>query len=620
MKNLNKIQRRAFLHSLILSLLFCALAWSQTASDSSAVKKSKPALNKTSPPKRNARAPAKNMKPRSKPRKEVVNENKRNLEAEDDEETKETSEAEQTAATEDTPHFVPLTDRWRDIKTPPYELNVKGHWYDPYNQNVLKGDYPILGRNTFLLLTATTDNLVEAANLPTPSGVSTAVPQSQNFFGSGDRIVLIENLRFTIELYHGSAAFRPRDWEFRVTPAFNVNFLDLRERNNLNISARRTTNRTDRQFALQELSLEKKLFDLSDYYDFVSLRAGIMRFGSDFRGFIFNENNLGVRLFGNLNSNRYQFNAAYFGLLEKDTNSELNTLFEDRNQEVYVANLYRQDLFVLGYTGQLSFHYNKDRASVYYDTNDFPVRPALIGASRPHEVNAYYLGWTGDGHFGRLNINHALYQALGRDDFNPIAGRATTINAQMAALELSVDVDWKRYKVSAFYASGDPKPMDGAANGFDTIVDQPLFAGGPFSYWNFQGINLLGVRLVNRQSLVPNLRPSKTEGQANFVNPGVLICNAAFEAEWTPKIKSVLNANYLRFMNTSTLQQFINQPNVRNDIGLDYGLGLIYRPFLNNQAIITLSATALTPLGGFQDIYQSQRTLYSVFAQVVLTY
>ena len=619
MKNLNKIPRRILLHTFMLLLSFCTLAWSQTASDSTSVKKSKPALNKAATQKRSARTPAKNLKPRPKPRKEVAKESKRNVEAEEGE-TEEASEEEQTNATEDTPHFVPITDRWRDITPPPYELNVKGRWHDPYNQNVLKGDYPILGRNTFLLLTATTDNLVEAANLPTPSGVSTAIPQQPNFFGTGDRIVLIENLRFTAELYHGSAAYRPRDWEFRVTPVFNVNFVDLRERNNLNISARRTTNRTDRQFALQELSLEKKLFDLSDYYDFVSLRAGIMRFGSDFRGFIFNENNLGVRLFGNLASNRYQFNAAYFGLLEKDTNSELNTLFEDRNQEVYVANLYRQDLFVLGYTGQLSFHYNKDRASVYYDTNDFPVRPALIGANRPHEVNAYYLGWTGDGHFGRLNLNHALYQVLGRDDYNPIAGRATTINAQMAALELSVDVDWKRYKVSAFYASGDPKPMDGAANGFDTIVDQPLFAGGPFSYWNFQGINLLGVRLVNRQSLVPNLRPSKTEGQANFVNPGVLIFNAAFDAEWTPKIKSVLNANYLRFVNTSTLQQFINQSNVRNDIGLDYGLGLIYRPFLNNQAIITLSATALTPLGGFQDIYQSKRTLYSVFAQVVLTY
>jgi hypothetical protein len=39
--------------------------------------------------------------------------------------------------------FVPMPDRWRDVETPPYERNVKGRWYDPYNQNLLKGDYPI---------------------------------------------------------------------------------------------------------------------------------------------------------------------------------------------------------------------------------------------------------------------------------------------------------------------------------------------------------------------------------------------------------------------------------------------------------------------------------------------
>ena len=47
-----------------------------------------------------------------------------------------------TAMAPETPHFVPLTDRWRDIKPPPYELNVEGRWYDPYNQNTLKGDRP----------------------------------------------------------------------------------------------------------------------------------------------------------------------------------------------------------------------------------------------------------------------------------------------------------------------------------------------------------------------------------------------------------------------------------------------------------------------------------------------
>lgn len=516
--------------------------------------------------------------------------------------------------------FLTLPDRWRGAIPPPYQLGVKGRWYDPYNQNVLKGDYPILGQNTFLVVTATTDNFVEAARLPTPSGVSTANAQSQGFFGFGERLVFIENLKLRIEFYHGDVAFRPRNWEIRLAPVFNVNYLNLRENNAVRINPRGGSTRTDRQIAFQELSIEKYLADVSDHYDFVSAKIGIQRFFSDFRHFIFSDFNLGARLFGNLHSNHYQYSLAFFRLLEKDTNSELNTVFNDRGQSVFIANLYRQDFLSLGYTAQISFHYNKDRATTYIDTNGFPVRPALIGASIPHEINAYYLGWTGDGHFGRLNINHAFYQVLGSDTRNQLAGQRIRINAQMAALEFSVDKDWQRYKISSFYASGDDNPLDGTGRGFDTILDQTIFAGGPFSFWNQQSIKLLGVNLVNRTSLLPSLRSSKTEGQANFVNPGLLLFNLAYEAELTPKLKSVFNVNYLRFVNTAPLQQFLNQAGIRNDIGIDYGLGLVYRPFLNNNAIFTFSATALSPLQGFIDIYESPQTLFSIFTSLIFTY
>jgi hypothetical protein len=516
--------------------------------------------------------------------------------------------------------FVPLPNRWRDIKTPPYERNVKGRWYDPYNQNVLKGDYPILGQNTFLVFTATAENLIDVTRLPTPSGVSTANVQNQNFFGQGERFVSLNTLRLSFDFYHGQVAFRPRDWELRITPVFNLSYIALRENNGVRINVRGGAKRTDRQLAFQELSLEKHLGNLSDNYDFASLKGGIQRFGSDFRSFIFNDLNLGGRLFGNLHSNRYQFNFAYFYMLEKDTNSELNTIFLDRNQRVYIANLYRQDLFTLGYTGQLSFHYNNDRASLYIDTNGFPIRPALIGTVQPHTVDAYYLGWTGDGHFGGFNINHAFYQVIGNDSFNPLANRRIRLNAQMAALELSVDKDWKRYRASVFYASGDPNPQDNIGRGFDTIIDQTAFAGGPFSFWNLQGIKLMGVNLVNKNSLLPSLRSSKFEGQPNFVNPGLLLFNLAFDAELTPKLKAVLNGNYLRFVNTLALQQFLNQPLISNHLGIDYGFGLIYRPFLNNNAIFTFAATGLSPLAGFTSIYQSKQTLFSVFTLLSFTY
>jgi hypothetical protein len=525
-------------------------------------------------------------------------------------------------------HFVPIPDRWNDIKPPPYELNVERHWHDPYNQNKLKGDYPIFGQNTFFVFAATADNLAEGARLPIPSGVSAARPQSPEFFGKGEFFAYRGNLKLTFELYHGDVAFRPRDWEIKVNPVFNVNYTNLRENNAVTINPRKGTNRTDGHISFQELSLEKHLFDVSKRYDFISFKAGIQKFGSDFRGFVFADFNLGVRFFGSFNSNRYQYNLAYFRMLEKDTNSELNNIFketdrdafEQRDQEVFIANLYRQDFIRLGYTGQLSFHFLRDEASTHFDVNGVPVRPAVIGTIRPHEIKAYYLGWTGDGHFGRFNINHAFYQVFGEDEFNQFANRPVAINAQMAALELSVDVDWKRYRISAFYSSGDSEPLDDQAKGFDTIVDFPFFAGGPFSFWNVQRIRLQGVNLVNKLSLVPDLRSDKFEGQPNYVNPGLLLFNGAFDADLSPKLKATLNVNYLRFVNTKSLQHFLNQPAIGKNVGLDYGLGIIYRPFLNNNAIFTLSATALTPRDGFEDIFESSRTLFSFFTSLVFTY
>ena len=515
--------------------------------------------------------------------------------------------------------FVPVPDRWRAIQPPPYALNKQGHLYDPYNQNILKGDFPIIGQNKFLILTASTDNFAQSFRVPTMTAISTNSPQNFQFFGNGNRFLLNERLRLSAEFYQGNTAFRPRDWEFKVTTVFDINYLAAREISDVNLDERQGTTRYDDHFAFQELFFEKHLFDLSANYDFISFRGGLQKFNSDFRGFIFDDFNLGARLLGNAGSNRFQYNLSYFYMLEKDTNSGLNTLFEDRDQQVLIANLYKQDFLALGYTTQLSLHYNHDKPSNYIDENGVPVRPAVIGASRPHDVKAFYLGWSGDGHFGRFNLSHAFYQVLGRDSFNSLAGRRISLNAQMAALELSIDKDWMRFRLSGFFASGDQRPLDRFGTGFDTILDLPFFAGGPFSFWNSQQIRIFAVNLTSRQSLVPNLRSSKTEGQANFVNPGLLLANFGYDADLTPKLRLVLNANYLRFATTAPLTQFVNQT-IRKDIGLDYGLGFLYRPFLNNNAIFQFGINALTPLNGFRDLFDSSKTQYAAFTALQFTY
>lgn len=516
-------------------------------------------------------------------------------------------------------NFLPILDRWR--------IGYTGHSWNSYNQNVIKGDYPILGQDTFFAFTGVSDSLFEARNLPTPQGASREVPGSVGaFFGRGRQLFLNQNVIASFEIFQGSTAFRPRDFAFRATPVFNVNHLDVRERGIVNTDVRKGTTRTDGQIAFQELFVEKKLADVTRYFDFVSVRAGIQGFTSDFRGFIFSDNEPGVRFFGNFDSNRYQWNITYFNLLEKDTNSMLNS-FERRHRQVVVANLYKQDFIWPGYTTQFSFHHDRDEAGTQdsngqrYDTNGFLVRPSRVGDMRPHNVLSYYLGWTGDGHIGRLNITHAFYQAVGKVTHDVIAGKSVNINAQMAAAELSYDIDWLRPKVSVFYGSGDSRPTDGTARGFDSILDNVNFAGAGFSFFNRQGIPLTqtGVFLVNRFSLLSDLRSSKIQGQAEFVNPGLFLVNAGVDAEITRKLKAVLNFNYLWFVYTEPLQVILHQPNIRHAIGGDYSAGLIYRPFLNQNVIITGGLAYLQPGGGFKDI-QVNKNLYSAFFSVTLTF
>src|SRR2546427_9216412 len=84
---------------------------------------------------------------------------------------------------------------------------------------------------------------------------------------------------------------------------------------------------------------------------------------------------------------------------------------------------------------------------------------------------------------------------------------------------------WIRFKASLLYASGDSDARDGEGNGFDTILDNPNFTGGPFSWYVREGFNLAGtaVRLKQRNNLVPHLRPRKNQGPANFLDPGGLL-------------------------------------------------------------------------------------------------
>ena len=523
--------------------------------------------------------------------------------------------------------------------------NVTPHLWHPYEQSRLKGDLPVLGDDKFLNLTATSDTIAEFRRVPVPSNVSTARVDSGEFFGRSEQVTLQQYLGFSAEFFEGETVFKPAHWTFKVTPVLNINYNLVQENNLLgpdprgidggpnqrppsngfvtnprdvgtllngqltappmDLAGTRYTDRTRVDVALQEYFGEYHLSDLSDNYDFMAMRAGNQAFNQDFRGFLFNDTNLGGRLFGNADNNKWQYNVLGFDMREKDTFSGLNT-FNQRNQRVFLANAYRQDFLTPGYTAQWSFAANLDAADTHYDRTYGLTRPEPFGTLRPHAIEAYYAGWAGEGHIGRWNVSHQFYQAFGSDEFNQLAGRPVDINAQMASLELSLDHDWIRYKGSFFWASGDGNVGDGEARGFDTILDNPNFTGGPFSYYVRQGFNLGGTQVALKQpgSLVPSLRTSKTEGQASFVNPGVFIFSLGADFDVTPKVRSFLNFNYIRFQETEPLKVALLQDAIRHELGFDFSLGFQYRPLLTENLVITAGFGVLLPGAGYRDIYK----------------
>jgi Carboxypeptidase regulatory-like domain len=536
--------------------------------------------------------------------------------------------------------FATIPDRWA-LPQPEYRryaasgeyIYTKPRWYDPFNRNRFKGDEPIwpslLGQQVFLNITATSDTTFDARRVPSPSNVSAANPGSDDFFGRGEQEFVDQTLRFSFDLFHGDTSFKPVDWRIRITPEISINDLKVRELGIVGPDVRSGTNRFDTHVGLQEAFVEVKLHDLGPNYDFVSLRAGIQPFNADFRGFLFVDEQPAVRFFGDLHANKIEYNATYFQFLEKNTNSGLNT-FKRRHQQLVLGNVYLQDFFFPGYTAEFVAAWNKDDATIHYDDNGFLVRPAPIGnvvnqnpdaGPIPHGIRVGYFGWLGSGHIHRINLTHAFYQAIGEDTFNPIAGRAATVNAQLAAAEVSYDRDWVRYRVSAFYTSGDANPRDGRARGFDSILDLDSFAGGLFSFWNREGFRLTGsgVLLTTPGSLIPSMRASKDEGQANFVNPGIFLANAGVDLDITPKLKGFANVNFLRFERTEPLEFVLFQAPIRHTIGVDYGAGVTYRPPLSENIVLTGGTAMLTPGDGFRDIYGG-KTLFSLFGSVKLVF
>lgn len=519
---------------------------------------------------------------------------------------------------EDYPESVPVPDRWRIV-----DALYEEHWWDPFNRNYLKGDKPIYD-DWFFSFTGISDTVYETRSVPTPVGSSSTGGAGQlNLIGSGEQTVFNQNLLLEFIYYKGNTTFKPPDMEFRLIPVLNYNKVELDEVQGVNADPREGRTRYDNHVGLQGAFFDYHLRNVSDNYDFDSIRIGIQPFTNDFRGFLFNDSPLGLRIFGTRDNNIFQYNLAWFRRMEKDTNSGLNDASADlRDDDIFVANLYWQDLFKLGLTSQFSVLHNRNRETeFYYDNNDFIARPASLGLEKLREYDVSYLGYALDGHIDRVNISAQAYFAFGKETPSFFRDDETDIQAGFFAIEPSMDFDWLRLRGTFIYASGDDDPFDDTSRGFDAVFENPLIAGADTSYWIRQPVPLIGggrVALSGRNGLLPSLRSSKEQGQANFTNPGLFLYGLGFDADVLPTLRVSGNWNLLSFAKTEVLEVARNQADIDKDIGHDVSLSLIWRP-LNNQNIVVRASYARMLAGdGFKALFEDEKPDYFLFNAVLM--
>lgn len=541
----------------------------------------------------------------------------------------------------------PIPDRWRLVTALCPDKNFVGlqavckSRFDPYHQNPLKADVPIqidkkpfflpiTGDDWFFGINAISDTIVEPRSFPTPVADQTSsYPGAIDTFGRQRSLVLAQTGLFGFGLTKGSTAYKPPDVEYRVLVAYQVNHVNVEERRVLHVESSRPSHRTDTFLGVQEFFIDKHLGNRSDRFDFDSIRFGIQPFQFDFRGFLFQDNQLGFRFFGNRDNNRYQFNFNAIWRLDKDTNSGLNDITKKpREDYILHANLFAQDFPMQGLTSLVSltanFNREKDRD---LDHNGFPVRPALLGDQRPREYDVYYVGYSLDGRIKRLNLSSTFYGAFGEDRNSFFTSKPAKIRAFFAAAELSYDIDWIRVKLSGLYATGDSNAKDNKETGFSAIFENPIFAGADTSYWIRQVVPFAGggvnVAISPRNGILNDLRTSKEQGQSNFNNPGTMLLGVGADFDILPQLRFSTNLNHLWFENTATLRELRNEGSIPKSIGWDLSGAFIWRPSMVQNVIFRLSGAVLDPGKGFSDLFTNSRgddRYYSVLFNAILSF
>ncbi len=507
-----------------------------------------------------------------------------------------------TPATATLPGPIPA-NRWRIVDA----LGFPDNWSDPYaTNNPLKGDRPIWKADGFSVLTVSSSSLFESRRVPATLDPATArLDGREQFFGS-------QTTSIDTVLYRGDTIFRPPDYEIRITPSINYSTTDTGP-----------AKVTSTSVGAQALFFEAHLRDVSANYDFDSVRLGIQPLTSDFRGFVLADQPLGLRLFGTRDDDIYQYSAGWYRRLPKNAARQNQLGAGIPANDLFMANLYVQDLGRAGLTSEFVFIYDRSRArgtQVLAGTATANLPVTFITGAR-HDYDVAYVGYSADGHIGSLNLTGSVYDVLGREAQGTFIAGATRVQATFAALELSRDFDWTRIRASGLHASGDGNPFDRRAGGFDGINQSALFAGTDSTFFLHQRLPLvLGqIDLKQRDSLFPDLRSAADTGEANFTNPGLDLIGIGADFDLAPVLRVSLDVSHLMFDRTAPLEALLRRTGIARSIGTDVSIDAFYRPFASQNLIVRLSAAQLLATPANRDLVGGSAPV-SMFCNLVLTY
>ena len=345
------------------------------------------------------------------------------------------------------------------------------------------------------------------------------------------------------------------------------------------------TNRFDYALGVQEAFVDYHLRNMSEPLRFRFAPRRHPAVPVRFPRLPVQDQQLGVRLFGNRDNNRFQYNLAAIWRLEKDTNSRPQRHPPDARATTgsCTPTSIRQDFPFVGLTSQasLTWNINRERGEIEVDDNGFPVRPALIGNLRARDYDVFYLGYNVDGHIGRLNLTATAYGAVrpGPATTSSPAATGRHPRASSSPPSRAIDFNWIRIRGSGLFASGDGNPYDNIERGFDAIFENPIFAGADTSYWIRQAIPFAGggraVAINGRNGILNSTcaRPRSRASPTSTIRARCCSASAPISTS-RPQLRLSANVNHLWFAEHRGAAGAAHRGHAsRSDIGWDLSRG-----------------------------------------------